>query len=63
MDKSNERIDDRGLEANTAVTTTLGMKNKCCVNVNAYFEIVHVCIRAQQYPPFPINSLHIAIRK
>jgi len=33
-----------GLEANTAVTTTLGTKNKCRANVNVYFETVHVRI-------------------
>ena len=36
----------QGLEANAAVKAMLGMKNKCCVNVKVYFEIVcvHVCL-------------------
>ena len=41
------------MEANAAVSATLGMKNKFCVNVNVYFEIVHVRVRVRPYPPFP----------
>ena len=34
----------------------LGMKNKCCVNVKVYFEIVRVCVHVDQpYPPFPLT--------
>ena len=40
------------MPANTTVKTTLG---KCCVNVEAYIEIVHirVCIHACPHLPFP----------
>ena len=43
------------MEANAAVSATLGMKNKSCVNLNLYFEIVHVRVRVRvrPYPPFP----------
>jgi len=53
MDKDRHQ----GLEANTAVKTMLGMKDKCCVNVKVYFEIVHVRIRIRirPYPPFPLT--------
>ena len=47
------------LKVNTTVKPTFGMKNKCCVNVKVYVEIVFVCghvcihVRVQPYLPFP----------
>ena len=42
---------------NTAAKTTLGMKNKCCVNIKVHFEIlrvrIHVRACVRPYPPFP----------
>jgi len=38
------------------------MKNKCCINIKAYFEIVcvricvNVCVRIWPYPPFPLTQ-------
>ena len=31
------------------------MKNKYCVNVNVYFEIVRVRVRVRPYPTFPLT--------
>jgi len=36
-----------GLEMNTAVKTTLGMKSKCCVSFKMYFENVRVRVRVR----------------
>ena len=46
---------------NTAVKTMLGMKNKCCVNIKVYFEIVCVYVRIliRPYPPFPFTCIHL----
>ena len=51
---SMDKDQHQGLEANPAVKKclNLGMKDKCCVNVKVYFEIVHVRIHVQPYPPF-----------
>jgi len=47
----------QGLEVNITVKAALGMKNKCCVNVKVYVEIVRIRIRIRvpPYPPFPLT--------
>ena len=52
MDKSYDKIDSWGLEANAAVKTALGMKNNCYINVKMLFENVRVHVSVRPYLPF-----------
>ena len=55
--------DKKGWLVNTAVKTTLGMKNNFRVNVKMYFKILRVCIHVhiQANPPFPPTLFNLQL--